>query len=106
MAAVQQCPRYCTKYGCIIMILAEWRRQIQRNDVSRTGLEIDFINEKYRLKLPVKEDYETLSGMIISFAETIPENGAVFNIENYQLKVLEVHETKISTVELKILEKD
>lgn len=69
-------------------------------------LEIDFINEKYRLKLPVKEDYETLSGMIISFAETIPENGAVFNIENYQLKVLEVHETKISTVELKILEKD
>jgi len=69
-------------------------------------LEIDFINEKYRLKLPVKEDYETLSGMIISFAETIPENGAVFNIDNYQLKVLEVHETKISTVELKILEKD
>jgi hypothetical protein len=27
MAAVQQCPRYCTKYGCIIMILAEWRRR-------------------------------------------------------------------------------
>ena len=69
-------------------------------------LEIDIINEKYRLKLPVKEDYETLSGMIISFAETIPENGAVFNIDNYQLKVLEVYETKISTVELKILEKD
>ena len=39
-------------------------------------LEIDFISEKYRLKLPVKEDYETLSGMIISFAETIPENSS------------------------------
>ena len=53
------------------------------------SFEIDFINEKYRLKLPVKEDYETLSGMIVSFAETIPKGGD-FKIENYELLVLEV----------------
>ena len=69
-------------------------------------LEIDFINEKYRLKLPVKEEYETLSGMIVSYAETIPEQGTIFNIENYELKVLEVDETKISKVQLKVLERD
>ena len=69
-------------------------------------LEIDFINEKYRLKLPVKEEYETLSGMIVSYAETIPEQGAIFNIENYELKVLEVDETKISKVQLKVIEED
>ena len=69
-------------------------------------LEIDFINEKYRLKLPVKEEYETLSGMIVSYAETIPEQGTIFNIENYELKVLEVDETKISKVQLKVLEED
>ena len=69
-------------------------------------LEIDFINEKYRLKLPVKEEYETLSGMIVSYAETIPEKGTIFNIENYELKVLEVDETKISKVQLKVLEED
>ena len=50
-------------------------------------LEIDFINEKYRLKLPVKEDYETLSGMIVSFAETIPKRREIFKIENYELLV-------------------
>ena len=69
-------------------------------------LEIDFINEKYRLTLPVKEEYETLSGMIVSYAETIPEQGAIFNIENYELKVLEVDETKISKVQLKVIEED
>ena len=69
-------------------------------------LEIDFINEKYRLKLPVKEEYETLSGMIVSYAETIPEQGTIFKIENYELKVLEVDETKISKVQLKVIEED
>ena len=69
-------------------------------------LEIDFINEKYRLKLPVKEGYETLSGMIVSYAETIPEKGAIFSIENYELKVLEVDETKISKVQLKVIQED
>ena len=69
-------------------------------------LEIDFINEKYRLKLPVKEEYETLSGMIVSYAETIPEKGTIFKIENYELKVLEVDETKISKVQLKVIEED
>ena len=69
-------------------------------------LEIDFINEKYRLKLPVKEEYETLSGMIVSYAETIPEKGTIFQIDNYELKVLEVDETKISKVQLKIIRED
>ena len=65
-------------------------------------LEIDFINEKYRLKLPVKEDYETLSGMIVSFAETIPNRREIFKIENYELLVLEVDDTKISKVQLTV----
>ena len=66
-------------------------------------LEIDFINEKYRLKLPVKEDNETLSGLSIYFAETIPEKGSTFKIENFEFKILEVDETKISKVQLLVL---
>ena len=69
-------------------------------------LEIDFINEKYRLKLPVKEDYETLSGMIVSFAETIPKRMETFKIENYELLVLEVDDTKISKVQLTVVAVD
>lgn len=79
-------------------------REISENNfLFSARLEIDFINEKYRLKLPVKEDYETLSGLIIYFAETIPEKGSTFKIENFEFKILEVDETKISKVQLLVL---
>jgi putative hemolysin len=74
--------------------------------VFSSRLEIDFINEKYRLNLPVKEDYETLGGMIIHYAETIPEKGASFLIDTYEVVVLEVEENKIVKVGLKISVKD
>ncbi|RLD61423.1 MAG: hemolysin [Bacteroidetes bacterium] len=35
-------------------------------------LEIDYINEKYKLKLPEGDDYETLGGLIINIHESIP----------------------------------
>ena len=82
-------------------------REISENNfLFSARLEIDFINEKYRLKLPVKEDYETLSGLIIYFAETIPEKGSTFKIENFEFKILEVDETKISKVQLLVLNED
>ena len=78
-------------------------KEIKENVFLFSGrLEIDFINEKYRLKLPVKEDYETLSGMIVSFAETIPKRRETFKIENYELLILEVDDTKISKVQLTV----
>lgn len=69
-------------------------------------LEIDFINEKYRIQLPVKEDYETLSGMIIYYAETIPESGSNVNIESFNFKIIEADDTKISKVQLSISKND
>ncbi len=36
-------------------------------------LEIDYINEKYKLDLPEGEDYETLGGLIIKIHESIPD---------------------------------
>ena len=44
--------------------------------------------------------------MIINFAETIPEKGDEFNIENFNIKILEVEETKIIKVQLKLLQQD
>ena len=78
----------------------------QYGDTMTTEDGLDFINEKYRLNLPVKEDYETLGGMIIHYAETIPEKGASFLIDTYEVVVLEVEENKIVKVGLKISVKD
>ncbi|MFL2585658.1 MAG: hemolysin family protein [Parvicellaceae bacterium] len=64
--------------------------------------EIDFINEKYRLGLPEREDYETLGGLIIHYAETIPEKGASFTIDNFEVVVLEVEDNRIIKAGVKV----
>ena len=73
--------------------------QISENKyIFSARVEIDFINEKYRLELPEKEDYETLGGLILNYAETIPEKNESFIINNYKITVLEVDENKINKV--------
>ena len=67
-------------------------------------VEIDFINEKYRLELPEKEDYETLGGLIINYAETIPNKDDSFVIDNYRIIVLEVEENRIIKVGVELID--
>lgn len=69
-------------------------------------LEVDYINENYKLNLPDGENYETLGGLIVSQTEGIPEPNEIVLIENIQFTILEVSNTKIDLVALKILEKD
>ena len=67
-------------------------------------LEVDYINEIYKLNLPENDDYETLGGMIVHFTEQIPEVSEIVQIADYQIQMLEVSNTKIELVELKIAE--
>ncbi len=69
-------------------------------------LEVDYINETYKLQLPEGENYETLGGLIVAHTEEIPEQKEIVVIENYQFTILEVSNTKIDTVLLKVLEED
>ncbi len=66
--------------------------------------EIDYINETYKLDLPKGENYETLGGLIVHYTEEIPEKGGVLVIENYEMKMLEVSNTKVELVEIHTLE--
>ena len=69
-------------------------------------LEVDYINETYKLDLPESENYETLGGLIVNHTEEIPEKDEVVKIDNFAFTILEVSNTKINLVELKILEED
>ncbi len=69
-------------------------------------LEVDYLNEEYKLEIPESENYETLGGFIMSHTAQIPEKDDVIDIDNYQFKILEVSNTKIDTVQLKIIERD
>ncbi len=78
-------------------------KQLSVNEFIFSGrLEIDYLNEKYDLNFPV-DGTETLSGYIINNHETIPKQNEVIFIGNYQFDVLNVSDTRIEMVKMKLL---
>ncbi|AJR02306.1 hemolysin family protein [Siansivirga zeaxanthinifaciens] len=69
-------------------------------------LEVDYLNETYKLNLPESENYETLGGLIVNHVEEIPQPNEIVRIDLFQFTILEATNTKIDMVELKILEED
>ena len=69
-------------------------------------LEVDYLNEEYKLGFDEEEKFETLGGLIVHYTEEIPEKGETVTIDNYLFTILEVSNTKIELVELKVLSKD
>jgi CBS domain containing-hemolysin-like protein len=66
-------------------------------------LELDYISEKYNLKLP-ESDSETLSGFIINQHEKIPGERERIIIDDFEFEVLHVSDTRIETVKMKVLQ--
>ncbi|HLT49315.1 hemolysin family protein [Aequorivita nionensis] len=69
-------------------------------------LEVDYLNENYKLNLKESENYETLGGLIVNHTEEIPDKGETVEIDDYIFTILEVSNTKIELVELKIIHED
>ena len=69
-------------------------------------LDVDYLNETYKLNLPENENYETLGGMIVSFTEEIPDQNEMIEIQDVTIKILEASDTKIELVELKTIDKE
>lgn len=65
-------------------------------------LETDYINNKYRLKLPILDNVETIGGLIMSYHENIPRVNEEIQIETALFTILSVARTRIETVSLKI----
>jgi len=63
-------------------------------------LEVDYLNEQYKLNLPESEEYETLGGLIMNQTEAIPEKGFKMDIDTFVLDIVEVSNTKIELVKI------
>ena len=63
-------------------------------------LEVDYLNEQYKLNLPESEEYETLGGLIMNQTEDIPEKGFKMDIDSYVLDIVEVSSTKVVLVKI------
>lgn len=79
-------------------------KQIASNEFLLSGrLELDFLEEKYKLVFRKNEETETLSGYIINLHESIPRERDRIIIDDYQFDILKVSQTRIDTVKLKVL---
>ena len=65
-------------------------------------IEVDYINEKYKLNLPIAEDYGSLGGLIVNSTQGIPRLEEEIRIGNFLFKILDVTNTRINLVSLKI----
>ena len=66
-------------------------------------LELDYLAQKYDLTFSEDEESETLSGYIINHHETIPKQKERIIIDDFEFDILNVSDTRIETVKLKIL---
>jgi CBS domain containing-hemolysin-like protein len=64
-------------------------------------LEIDYLNEKYGWHLPVG-DYDTLSGLILSYTEDLPRKGDTITIEPFTFVIQSTRENRIDTVRMTV----
>jgi CBS domain containing-hemolysin-like protein len=69
-------------------------------------IEIDYINEKYKLDLPESDEYETLGGFIINIHESIPEKDEIIISENFKFTINKVSNNKIDLITIYQIDKE
>jgi putative hemolysin len=78
-------------------------KQISKDEYIFSGrMELDYLNEEYDFKFPEHES-ETLSGYIINYHESIPQQKDRIIIDHYEFDILNVSETRIEMVKMRIL---
>ncbi len=69
-------------------------------------IEVDYLNEQYRLELPESDEYGTLGGMILNETGEIPKKDSEIRLGRFVFRILEVSNNKIDLVTLEVVEQD
>lgn len=78
-------------------------KKLSEQDYIFSGrLEIDYINDKYNINIPVDDIYETIAGFILYNKENLPLVNEQIIIENFKFTILKVSETRVHLVKLEI----
>ncbi|MDX9930108.1 MAG: hemolysin family protein [Bacteroidales bacterium] len=64
-------------------------------------LDIDYLNERYDLNLPERDDYETLAGLVLYHHGSIPKPNDLIRVGSVVIKVIKVTSTRLELVSLK-----
>lgn len=69
-----------------------------------TRLDVEYINQEYKLNIPESDSYGTLGGFIVDFTSEIPQKGEKITIGNYQFVIEEATSKKIELVKMTIID--
>ena len=61
-------------------------------------IEVEYINNKYNMELPLSDSYETLGGLIFNRIEYIPNEEEIIVIDDYKIKIKEATSSKIEKI--------
>jgi CBS domain containing-hemolysin-like protein len=76
-------------------------KRINDNEFIFSGrLEIDYLNDTYKLGIPKTDDYETLAGLILFYHESIPVINEKIMLHPFVFKILDVSQTRIGLIHL------
>lgn len=82
-------------------------KQLSDDEFILSGrLEVDYLNEKYKLKIPESDEYDTLAGFVIAKHQSIPKPQEVITLEHFRIKVAKMDRTRIDLLHLTILSKE
>lgn len=65
-------------------------------------LDVEYINEEYKLTIPENDSYGTLGGFIVDFTKEIPQKGDQIVIDIFHFSIEEASNTKIELVKMTI----
>lgn len=75
-------------------------RKISKDSYIISGkVEVDLINEKYHLNIPVGS-YETIGGYIIERTGKIPKQGETFLLDDFQILIIRADKVRIDLIKL------
>jgi CBS domain containing-hemolysin-like protein len=69
-------------------------------------LEVDYLNETYKINLPQSEAYETLGGLLVNQTEEIPQKGQDIQVGEFKFTVEQVSTNKIDLLRLHFSKED
>lgn len=72
--------------------------------VFSTRLDVQYLNEAYKLNIPESDSYGTLGGFIVDFTKEIPQKGHQITIGNFQFLIEEATNKKIVLVKMSVIE--
>lgn len=67
-------------------------------------MEIEYLNDKYHLDIPENDEYQTLAGYILFETGQIPAKGAVVELENFRLEVMEKSANRLELIKLSVVD--